>query len=664
MATGTNEWLGVSLASGRYLVTEKLGEGGMGSVYRARDRNLDADVVIKVPLRSMVADVEFSRRFKDEIRSLVNLPHPHIVKVTDVGEWDGLPFAVMQYLPGGSLEDRRKADSGRVVNPVLTLSWLSGIAAALDYVHSRGYIHRDVKPGNILFDAEGHAFLGDFGVIKVLTSAAVASPSRTAVTGTGMVIGTVEYMAPELIMGESLDGRVDQYALAITVYEMLCGKRPFEDEVKTKLLVLHISKAPMDLCDVRPGISQGLSRAVLKGLAKDPRDRYANCSAFALAVSSAAVASLEKVRFKCKSCGKNLALSTADFERLLDSGRQIPCPACKEILDTTVGLVGPNGSSSGSMAFSLPNETGTTRSPLPGLTMPFSSQSVSSAKTSLMGAVSTDGPSTTAYEASLSVPAATIPASDQTGRLVQHEGSLLPELVTRPSQVAGKSPGVNRLQFVGWGILGIVATAVIGWFMLAGPSHSDTSGRVSPKPPEIARTPRPEPSKKVVPTQESHPAGDERRPDETWEEKPIKKKSAIVKAKPNIFKPASPPSVPTRSPEPPAVSPRHDPPPPEKAEPTKPASVPFVGLKGVTIKLHPAKDGGKIRTFMECVNSGKSYRSIKMVEIDYDDQIGLIAVAKNDETFVANVLSRKGDVTKRCTVFVPITDVALTERDK
>src|SRR3954447_3483791 len=106
MTLNSNDWIGLALANGRYLITAKLGEGGMGAVYRAQDRNIDADVVIKVPLRSMLDDPEFSRRFKDEIRSLVKLSPPHIVKVSDVGEWDGVPFAVMQFLPGGNLEDR------------------------------------------------------------------------------------------------------------------------------------------------------------------------------------------------------------------------------------------------------------------------------------------------------------------------------------------------------------------------------------------------------------------------------------------------------------------------------------------------------------------------------------------------------------------------------
>jgi serine/threonine-protein kinase len=204
MSTNPTDWTGRALANGRYVITAKLGEGGMGAVYRARDRNLDADVVIKAPHRSMALDPEFTRRFKDEVRSLVRLSHPQIVKVTDVGEWDGLPFAVMQFLPGGNLDDRR---AGHAAEPHGPLDWLDGIARALDYVHAQGYVHRDVKPGNIFFDALGHPYLGDFGVVKALASSAAAAPSRTAVTGAGMVVGTAEYMAPELIMGEAVDGR-------------------------------------------------------------------------------------------------------------------------------------------------------------------------------------------------------------------------------------------------------------------------------------------------------------------------------------------------------------------------------------------------------------------------------------------------------------------------
>jgi serine/threonine-protein kinase len=337
MASLSNDWTGQALAGGRYLITAKLGEGGMGAVYRAQDRNIGADVVIKVPLRKMLDDPEFSGRFKDEIRSLVLLSHPHIVKVTDVGECEGLPFAVMQFLPGGSLEERRQAEPAEVPR------WLTAIAEALDYVHTQGYVHRDVKPGNILFDNQGHAFLGDFGVVKVLASATDAKSARTAMTGAGMLIGTPEYMAPELIMGEPFDGRVDQYALAVTAYEMLSGRRPFEDEIKTKVLVLQTTQAPLALAEFCTWVAPEVSQAVLKGLAKDPKQRHASCAAFAAAVRAAVEANpeaaAEKVRLRCPACGRKLGLAPHDFVRRSQSGRPVSCPACQAKIHLTNDLV-------------------------------------------------------------------------------------------------------------------------------------------------------------------------------------------------------------------------------------------------------------------------------------------------------------------------------------
>jgi serine/threonine protein kinase len=347
MPMNRQDWIGLTVSDGRYLVETKLGEGGMGIVYRARDTRLDAPVVIKVPRQAMLADPEFTSRFTREIRSLVTLSHPCIVKVTDVGVSDGLPFAVMQYLPGGSLEDRQGAAADGRRTPVelgAVPGWLPGIAGALDYVHSQGYVHRDVKPGNILFDAQGHAFLGDFGVIKALTSAASAAPrAQTAATGAGMVLGTPEYMAPEMIMGEEVDGRADQYALAVTVYEMLSGRRPFEGASPTAVLVLQTTKAPLPLTDLRPAITGRLSEAVLKGLAKSPAGRFATCTAFASAVIAAleacpadapgvaatAPSGSESVRIQCPTCEKKIAIGASTFATLKRTGKTFPCPGCQ-----------------------------------------------------------------------------------------------------------------------------------------------------------------------------------------------------------------------------------------------------------------------------------------------------------------------------------------------
>jgi serine/threonine-protein kinase len=228
--TDTATWVGQALSGGRYQITAKLGEGGMGLVYRALDRHLDTEVVIKVSRRAMLDDPAFAGRFAREIRSLVQLVHPHIVKVMDVGEHDGLPFAVMQYLPGGSLRDRQRKGPGgepRPPSPGDGRTWLEPVADALHFIHRKGSIHRDVKPDNILFDAEGHAYLSDFGVAKVLAQRG-GRKKNTALTGAGIILGTPHFMAPELIMRQPYDGRADQYALGVTVYELLAGRYPFD----------------------------------------------------------------------------------------------------------------------------------------------------------------------------------------------------------------------------------------------------------------------------------------------------------------------------------------------------------------------------------------------------------------------------------------------------
>jgi serine/threonine-protein kinase len=342
MATGANDWTGLTISDGRYLVKSKLGEGGMGVVYRAGDLRLGVDVVIKVPHRAMLDKPGFAIRFAREVRSLVRLSHPSIVKVTDVGQYDGLPFAIMQYLSGGSLDDRRRTAGGRdvPVDPRSVTAWLPGIASALDYIHLEGFVHRDVKPGNILFDNQGHAFLGDFGLIKALAADDFARAKT--VTGAGLVLGTPDYMAPELIMARRVDGSADQYSLAVTLYEILCGRRPFQARTPTAVLVLHTSESPQPLTDHVPGLPAQLSAAILKGLSKNPADRFPTCAALADAVAAALAANPsftvpippptparpDSVKIRCPHCNKKVAMSATMYNRLKQADKSVPCPAC------------------------------------------------------------------------------------------------------------------------------------------------------------------------------------------------------------------------------------------------------------------------------------------------------------------------------------------------
>lgn len=290
MSTGSASLIGQRLAAGRYQILDKLGEGGMGFVYRARDRNLDTDVVIKVPRLAVLESAAFAERFAQEVRSLVRLSHPHIVKVIDVGLHEGLPFAVMQCLGGGSLQSRRPRDKGgRFLpgDPHSLASWLTSVASALDFVHAQRYIHRDVKPGNILFDEHGNAYLSDFGVAKALAASSAQGHESASLTGTGMVLGTPHYMAPELVMDQPFDGRIDQYALAVTVYEVLTGRFPIEGTTPAAILVGQTTQPPRPLAELLPEAPAALGEALARALSKDPAGRFPTCTGFAKHVLAA-----------------------------------------------------------------------------------------------------------------------------------------------------------------------------------------------------------------------------------------------------------------------------------------------------------------------------------------------------------------------------------------
>jgi formylglycine-generating enzyme required for sulfatase activity/serine/threonine protein kinase len=336
----------------RYEVSGKLGAGGMATAYLARDRRLSMDVVIKVPRASLLDDPTFAKRFEREIRALVQLAHPHVCRVLDVGEEHGLPFAVLQYLAGGSLESRRPAGSdGRPhAMAVESLSgWLPQIAQALDYVHNRGYVHRDVKPGNILFDEHGYAYLSDFGIAKVASDLEVARQSQ-ALTGTGLVMGTLEYMAPELLLGNAVDGRIDQYALAVTVFELLTGRHPFQSTAPAAIILQQTTAVPPDVRSLAPAVPRGPADAIARALSKKCEGRFASCQEFASAllvgvngissssqrgatdvplsrqtksISTAALQTIAVQRPNCPKCGKSLKLGDTSL------GKRARCPNCR-----------------------------------------------------------------------------------------------------------------------------------------------------------------------------------------------------------------------------------------------------------------------------------------------------------------------------------------------
>ncbi len=261
--------------AGEYEIHHELGRGGMGSVFLAREIGLDRLVAIKVLPPSLMFDEGLIERFKREARMVAKLHHPNIIPVYRVHHSHNLAFYTMHFVPGRSLNELL----GR--NRVLTLPEVERImleaAAGLGYAHKRGVVHRDVKPANILIDAEGHVHLTDFGIAKALVGS-------TQLTETGAVIGTPQYMAPEQCEGKMVDGRADQYSLAAVGYHLLVGNPPFQSDSMKELLYHHLFTPPRPLNALRPETPLPLRDAIHKALSKDPSDRFDSLEDFRMAI--------------------------------------------------------------------------------------------------------------------------------------------------------------------------------------------------------------------------------------------------------------------------------------------------------------------------------------------------------------------------------------------
>ena len=261
---------------GPYEIKTEVGRGGMAMVYLARDTRTNQDVALKTLPRQFTHDPQFRSRFGREIHTVARLRHPDIVPVFDYGEDGEIPYIVMGFMPGGTLAERiaqgpmSREEAVKILRP---------IAAALDYAHQQGVVHRDVKPANIYFDAKGDAHLGDFGVVQL-------AEATRSFTGTA-VIGTPAYMSPEQVKGGGkLDGRSDIYALGIVLYEMLSGEVPFKGETPTQQLMKHVLEPVPHIRERHPEIDPAIEAVLMKALAKEPAERYPTATAFIEAVNT------------------------------------------------------------------------------------------------------------------------------------------------------------------------------------------------------------------------------------------------------------------------------------------------------------------------------------------------------------------------------------------
>ena len=251
---------------GKYDIIEEIGRGGFGVVYKARDLSLERVVALKVLHPQLTVDTHFLERFRKEAKALARISHPNVVTVYEVGEEAGRIYIAMEYLPGGSLSDRLSQGPLSVAE---SLKIIQEVGLGLDAGHQEGLIHRDVKPGNILFNKNGHAVVADFGLAKAMTVS-----SMTVSTSYGGAVGTPSYRAPELWNGTpSPSPATDIYSLACVVYEMLTGEVLFEGDTPSSVMLKHFQSLP-DLDQKLDQFSSLNSNAIKKALQKEPEERH------------------------------------------------------------------------------------------------------------------------------------------------------------------------------------------------------------------------------------------------------------------------------------------------------------------------------------------------------------------------------------------------------
>ncbi len=255
---------------GRYRIERVLGRGGMGVVYVAHDEQLDRQVALKLLSPELAGDASFRERFIRESRIAAGLEDPNIVPIYEAGELDGFLFIAMRFVPGTDLQSLIQRDGQ--LSAERTLAIVSQVASALDTAHLRGLVHRDVKPSNVLVaEREGsrgeHAYLTDFGLVRRVAQG-------TSLTKTGQFMGSIDYVAPEQIRGEPVDGRADVYSLGCLLYECLAGRPPFHSDLEVTVLYAHLEEPPPAVTATRPDLPPAIDRVVAKAIAKRPADRY------------------------------------------------------------------------------------------------------------------------------------------------------------------------------------------------------------------------------------------------------------------------------------------------------------------------------------------------------------------------------------------------------
>lgn len=265
---------------GRYQVVGEVGRGAMGVVYQAQDPAIGRVIAIKTINLANLTDSAERARLRDrlfrEAQSAGILSHPNIVTIYDIAEENGMAYIFMEFVNGPPLERLLLQPVPLSRDKILTI--FRQTAMALDYAHRKGIVHRDIKPANIMVHDDGRAKITDFGVAKIVSQ---------QMTQTGAMMGTPSYMSPEQVQGQSVDGRADQFSLAVIAYEVLTGEKPFIADYLPTLLYKIVREEPVSPHRLNPTLGPAIEEVLKKALAKDPDQRYANCADFANALEEA-----------------------------------------------------------------------------------------------------------------------------------------------------------------------------------------------------------------------------------------------------------------------------------------------------------------------------------------------------------------------------------------
>ncbi len=308
-----------------YRLEERIGRGGMATVFRATDEHLGRPVALKVLAAGLTADHAFRMRFIRESRAAAAVEHPHIIPVYEAGEAAGMLFIAMRYVRGGDARSALRRDGPLPA----ARAWgiVSQVADALDAAHERGLVHRDVKPANMLLDSSSgralagpgpgvadHVYLTDFGISKQ------AQASGLGLTVAGQIVGTLQYAAPEQIDGRPVDGRTDLYSLACSVFELLAGTPPFRMNQGPALIYAQMSAPPPPVTPARPDLSVAVDRVLAKAMAKAASDRYATCERFAADLGRA----LRLVPGQIEAIGQGLMPPVASTRKTTSAAQPSP----------------------------------------------------------------------------------------------------------------------------------------------------------------------------------------------------------------------------------------------------------------------------------------------------------------------------------------------------